>query len=122
MWTRLTRTALYAVAPGVAGGAVITLAAVHAGATGLLPGIWMVMYGCALLAVRFFMHEHVSLIGMLFLTTGAFVFAMFPGAAGLHPAVMAVPFGGYHLLFAALLRFRQARAAQAARREREGNP
>ena len=67
----------------------------------------MVMYGCALLAVRYFVPSAAGVIGLLFLTTGAFVFAAFPGPAALHPGVMAVPFGGYHVLFAALLYMRQ---------------
>jgi hypothetical protein len=115
MWTRLSKTVLYAVAPGLAGGAVVTFAMARAGAVSLLPGTWMVMYGCALLAVRFFMPPALRVIGMLFLTTGAIVFAMFPGEAALHPAVMAGPFGCYHLLFALLLR-RGAPAADAVSR------
>jgi hypothetical protein len=115
-WGRLSRTVLYAVAPGVAGGGVVTFALVHAGAVDLLPCVWMVMYGCTLLAVRFFTPTSVGLIGMLFLTTGALVLVLFPGPEALHPAVMAAPFGGYHLLFGTLLRRRQP----SARRRPEG--
>ena len=117
IWTRLSRTVLYALAPNVAGGGLVTLAVVQGGAIELLPGLWMVTYGCALLAVRFFVPSAAGLVGMLFLTTGAFVFAAFPGQAALHPAVMAVPFGGYHFLFAALLYRRASVRAHNALRE-----
>ena len=76
-----------------------------------LPGIWMVLFGCAAHAAGFFLHRGIKLLGWIFGALGAALLLYVNArlhAAGLPSlrlahAVMGVTFGGLHLLYAASL-------------------
>jgi len=86
-----------------------------------LPGIWMVLYGCATHAAGFFLHRGIKLFGAVFLLLGAlgllYVNARL-GAGGL-PAlrfahvVMGAAFGGLHLAYGLYLAATERRAPSA---------
>jgi len=112
--SRLAGTVLFAVAPNLVGAGVITLVLLRAEETARLPGVWMVLYGCALLAARFFAPRAVGVLGLVFFFTGVFVLLLLPATYALHPATMAVPFAGYHILFGLYLVARDRRSRRHA--------
>jgi hypothetical protein len=85
-----------AFAPSVLTGAVLTVALVQAGAHNVLPGLWLSLYGAAMIAAGAFSVGIVPAMGTGFVALG--------GAAALAPASWANPllmvgFGGLHVIF-----------------------
>jgi len=111
--SRLAGTVLFALAPNLVGGGVLTLVLLEAGAMKFVPGAWMVLYGCALLAARFFAPRAVGLLGLVFFLSGG-VALVFLQEYAMHPATMAVPFAGYHIAFGLYLLARARRAPHGA--------
>ena len=76
-----------------------------------LPGIWMVLFGCAAHAAGFFLHRGIKLLGWIFGVLGAALLLYVNArshAAGLPSLrlahlVMGATFGGLHLVYAAYL-------------------
>jgi hypothetical protein len=87
-------------APPLAAGALLTLALWHAGAPGLLPGAWLLLYGTGVLAGGAASVRVVPIMGLCFMALGgAALFA--PPAWG--NSILAAGFGGFHLLFGAVI-------------------
>jgi hypothetical protein len=94
------RKLLLSFAPPMLGGALLTLALVHAGLTAALPGLWLLCYGSAVVAGGAFSVRIVPVMGACFFALGAVaLFAPERWANG----VMALGFGGLHILFGALI-------------------
>jgi len=80
--------------------AVLTLALARAGAWHLVPGAWLALYGCALVAGwGGLTREVVPLMGLLFVALGAV--ALLTPAWG--DAWLALGFGGFHVFFGLLI-------------------
>jgi hypothetical protein len=89
-----------AFAPPVLAGAVVTAALMRAGRADLVPGTWMLMYGVATLAGGVLSVPAVPAMGACFALLGAL--ALFaPAAWG--DALLALGFGGLHLVFGAVV-------------------
>ncbi|MGA2118208.1 MAG: hypothetical protein ABSH56_26080 [Bryobacteraceae bacterium] len=87
-------------APAMAAGAILTGALYHAGLCALLPGIWLLLYGAAVIAGGAASVRVVPLMGACFMLAGAF--ALF--AHGLSPDVLlAAGFGGLHIVFGTII-------------------
>ncbi len=89
-----------ALAPPLLVGMLLTLVLYRAGLTPVLPGMWLLLYGTAVMAAGAFSVRVVPIMGLAFLLLGA--------AALLAPAswgngLMAAGFGGLHLLFGVLI-------------------
>lgn len=84
-------------APAIAVGALLTFALVRAGAVDLLPGTWLSLYGCAVVAGGAFSVPAVPLAGACFLALGTA--ALVVPAAG--DVLLALGFGGVNLGFGA---------------------
>ena len=84
------------VAPPMTAGAVLTLALVRLGATELLPGTWLLLYGTSVVTGGSSSVRSLPLMGTAFMLTGALAFIT-PNTWG--DAWMAVGFGGLHILF-----------------------
>ncbi len=84
------------VTPPLVVGGLLTLALFEAGATELLPGTWLLLYGTGVVTGGAFSVRIVPLMGLAFMLTG--VAALF-GPAGWGDAFMAAGFGGLHILF-----------------------
>jgi hypothetical protein len=83
------------------GAAVVLTAALHAhGATALLPGLWLLSYGAAVVTAGTFSIRVVPLMGLGFMVLGALALAT-PAAWG--DAWMAAGFGGLHIGFGLLI-------------------
>lgn len=110
---RVAQATLPALSAGLLAGILVLLgAAPGPRAAWWLPGVWMVLYGCASHASGFFLDRGIQRFGTLFVILGALWllgFASRPGDAGL-PAlrwahvVMGAAFGGLHLAYGAYLR------------------
>lgn len=86
-----------AFAPAIAAGALLTAALVRAGAVELLPGTWLLLYGCAVVAGGAFSVPAVPAAGVCFLALGAA--ALVAPDAG--DVLLALGFGGVNVGFGA---------------------
>lgn len=69
-----------------------------------LPPLWMIFYGCAIHAAGFFMPRGIKLFAWIFILTGGALFLILSGLSLVPPlhhahAVMAITFGGLHLVY-----------------------
>jgi hypothetical protein len=88
-----------AFSPPLAVGAVLTGVAVQQGWGGLLPGVWLLLYGTAVVCGGALSVRIVPIMGASFMALGAA--ALFAPAWG--PVLMAVGFGGVHILCGVLI-------------------
>ncbi|MEX0837291.1 MAG: hypothetical protein WD101_03090 [Gemmatimonadota bacterium] len=84
------------VVPPLVVGAALTLACLELGATSLLPGSWLMLYGAAVVAAGSHSVRPVPLMGVLFMTVGMAALLAPPSWGD---AFMAAGFGGLHLGF-----------------------
>lgn len=104
-WSGPTRRVAEAVALPLAAGALLTMALlpVEAMTVQRFVALWAALYGCALHAAGFFAPPALKRLGMVFLLSGGCVFGC-PWLANVSGHVlMAVIFGGWHLVCAILL-------------------
>jgi hypothetical protein len=94
------RKFLLSFAPPVVVGALLTLALARAGQYGLLPAVWLLLYGTAFVTGGAFSVRAVPATGVGFLALGA-VALLGPPAWG--PWLLLLGFGGLHLLFGAVV-------------------
>lgn len=87
-------------APPLVAGGVLTAALVRANATDLLPGVWLCMYGVAVIAGGSYSVRVIPMMGIAFLCSG--VCALFT-PAGWGNAWLAASFGGMHIAFGAVI-------------------
>lgn len=87
-------------APPLAAGAVLTAVLFEAGLLALLPGMWMLLFGTGVVAAGIYSIPIVPVMGMSFMALGA-VTLVAPPAWG--DALMALGFGGLHILFGLLI-------------------
>ena len=85
--------------PPMVAGAVLTVVFVSRGEYPLLPAMWMLLYGAAVVSAGTFSVRIVPFMGACFMACGVAVLA-FPQTANL---MMAVAFGGLHLAFGAAI-------------------
>lgn len=83
-------------APPLVVGAVLTLAFLRAGWTPALPGVWLLLYGTAVVTAGAFSIRIVPLMGLCFMLMGTG--ALFAPAAWGN-VFLAAGFGGLHILF-----------------------
>lgn len=92
-----------AVAPGLLAGMAVTLFyLVHPSQMGsYIYGLWMLCYAVSLLSIGMFSVREVSVMGWAFLAAGALTL-LIPAGFPLGPrAMMALTFGGFHILYGA---------------------
>jgi hypothetical protein len=82
--------------PPLAAGGVLTVALARAGAFGLLPGTWLLLYGVSIVTGGSYSVRLIPLMGGIFMLLGLAAFAS-PAAWG--DAYMAIAFGGLHIVF-----------------------
>jgi hypothetical protein len=87
-------------APPIAAGLLLSIALLRAGAVTVLPGLWLLLYGTAVVTGGAFSVRVVPVMGICFLVLGgAAVFA--PALWG--DAFMAAGFGGLHIVFGLII-------------------
>ncbi len=98
------RKFLLCLCPALLAGAVLTGVLYAAGATGVIPGMWLLLYGCAVLSASTVTNAGITrligVMGALFVALGAMTFAL-PATA--HTAMLGLGFGALHIIFGLLI-------------------
>lgn len=94
------RRFVYSFAPPIFVGALLTLFLVRAGLTGTIAGMWLLLYGTAVVTGGAFSIRIVPLMGLCFMVLGAV--ALF-SPADWSNALLAAGFGGLHVIFGAVI-------------------
>ena len=98
------RKFLLCLCPSLAAGAVLTVVFAESGMTGFIPGMWLLLYGCAVLSASTVTAAAIArlicIMGALFVALGSMAFAL-PAAA--HTAMLGLGFGVLHILFGILI-------------------
>jgi hypothetical protein len=94
------RKLLLSFSPPMAVGALLTVVLFRAQAAGVLPGVWLLLYGTAVMAGGAFSVRIVPVMGACIMVVGAV--ALFASPA-LGNVFMAIGFGGVHVAFGALI-------------------
>jgi hypothetical protein len=89
-----------AFAPPVASGGALTWGLANAGNYELLPSVWLLLYGSGIVAGGLSSVRVIPIMGMLFFVLGVLAFF---GAGNL---LLAIGFGGLHLVFGAIIAWR----------------
>jgi hypothetical protein len=98
--SRAARRALLSFMPPLLAGAVLTAALYRTADFGVLPGLWLLLYGAAVVTGGAFSVRIVPVMGLCFMLMGAFTLAA-PAAWG--NAFLMLAFGGLHIAFGALI-------------------
>ncbi|MGH9316185.1 MAG: hypothetical protein ACRD1P_03635 [Thermoanaerobaculia bacterium] len=94
------RRFLLTLAPPLLAGALVTLALERAGQIALLPGLWLLLYGTAIVTGGAFAVRIVPVMGLAFMLLGA-IALICPPAWG--TAFLAAGFGGLQIVFGVLI-------------------
>lgn len=94
------RRFLLCLCPPLAAGAVITLALWKHGAPDMIPGIWLLLYGCGVAAASTQTIRIVGAMGVAFAALGVCALALPPAYGNLF---LGAGFGGLHLVFGILI-------------------
>ncbi|MEA3151278.1 MAG: hypothetical protein QOD56_2217 [Gammaproteobacteria bacterium] len=98
------RKFLFCLCPALMAGAVLTLVLWHAGNTSLIPGVWLLLYGCAVLSASTVTIARtmrlICIMGCLFMLLGLLAFA---APAYLHTLILGMGFGALHSIFGVLI-------------------
>jgi hypothetical protein len=100
LWSEPARKIVFSLAPPMLVGALLTLVFFERGLMTLLPGVWMLLYGVAVVAAGTFSVRVIPVMGLAFMLVGTI--ALFAPAAW-STGCMVVGFGGLHLLFGMLI-------------------
>jgi hypothetical protein len=100
LWSEPARKIVFCFAPPMFLGALLTLVCYEHELIGLLPGVWMLLYGIGVMAAGTFSVRIVPVMGIAFMTVGTV--ALFAPPAWT-TACMAAGFGGLHLFFGILI-------------------
>lgn len=99
VWSSSGRKLLLAFVPAMAVGGMLTLSCYLSGTIALLPGIWLSIYGAAVMTAGLWSIRIIPLMGGVFLALGAMV--MFTGISA--DLMLASGLGGVHILFGLLI-------------------
>jgi len=91
---------LLSFSPPMAAGALLTIVLFQAGELDLLPAVWLLLYGAGITTGGAFSVRIVPVMGLCFMVAGA-VAIFTPAAHG--DALLAVGFGGLHILFGSII-------------------
>jgi hypothetical protein len=90
--------------PSLLAGAVLTIVFWQTGQTALVPGMWLLLYGCAVLSASMMtsaaMIRLIAMMGALFVVYGLVAFELPPRW---HNFTLGLGFGGLHLVFGILI-------------------
>jgi hypothetical protein len=90
------RKFVLAVSPPILAGAVLTIALYRAGVVEVLPGLWLLLYGAAVIAGGAFSIEIVPFMGFCFLLAGTLSIVT---PLAWNDWILAIAFGGFHIAF-----------------------
>lgn len=101
---RRTRTVFGQLAPCLAAGVLVTLAALaDPRLVPLLPGLWAIVYSLGVFAARPYLPRMIGFAALYYLAAGGALLAMAPRGLSLHPWGMGLAFGLGHILTGCIL-------------------
>lgn len=100
LWSEPARKMVFSFAPPMMVGALLTLLFLERDLTALLPGVWMLLYGVAVIAAGTFSVRIVPVMGLAFMIVGTIAVFAPPSWS---PFSMAAGFGALHLVFGTLI-------------------
>jgi hypothetical protein len=106
VWTRQARQVTLSILPAFFAAVVISQALFDRNLRDLLPGTWMLLYGCGALAMGFFTPLSIRVLGLAFMAAGTLALLVFPGNEVL---AMGLAFGGIHLTWGLALSLQRQR-------------
>jgi hypothetical protein len=99
-----TRKFLLCLCPALLAGAVLTYVLWSAGLLAPIPGMWLLLYGCAMLSASTVTIAEVArliaVMGVLFVALGSAAFAL---PATMHTPLLGLGFGALHIVFGMLI-------------------
>jgi hypothetical protein len=96
LWSTPARKFALSFSPPLLVGAVLTFVLASAQVAWVIPGVWLCLYGIAIMAGGAFSVPIVPVMGLAFIATG---FASFVSPSGWGDAYLALGFGGLHIGF-----------------------
>jgi hypothetical protein len=100
LYRGVARRFLMNLTPPILAAVVLTAVLLRAGATGAIPGMWLLLYGTGVVTGGAFSVRPVPLMGACFMTLGAATLLLPSDWSNL---LLAAGFGGLHLVFGALI-------------------
>ena len=100
LWSEPARKMVFSFAPPMMVGALVTLLFLERDLISLLPGIWMLLYGVAVIAAGTFSVRIVPVMGLAFMMVGTVALFAPPSWSAIS---MAAGFGALHLAFGFLI-------------------
>ena len=98
------RKFLLCLCPALLAGAALTFVLWRVGGTNLIPGVWLLLYGCAVLSASTVTVPRtmklICIMGSLFMLLGLLAFAAVPGT---HTLILGMGFGALHTIFGILI-------------------
>jgi len=98
--SRAARRALLSFVPPLLAGAILTVALYRMNAFGVMPGLWLLLYGAAVVTGGAFSVRIVPVMGLCFMALGAVALALPDGWGN---AFLMLGFGGVHVVFGAVI-------------------
>lgn len=94
------RKVAFSLSPPLFAGAIVTVVLYRAGLINAIPGLWLLLYGTGVVTGGMFSVNAVPIMGLCFMALGAIAFV---APAGFASWLMAVGFGGLHIVFGVII-------------------
>ena len=100
LWSSPARKFAFSFVPPLLAGGLLTVVLLNTGATLVIPGMWLLLYGTGVMAGGAFSIRLVPVMGACFLVVGAMALLTPPAWSDLW---LGVGFGGLHVVFGAMI-------------------
>ena len=101
--SRPARKFVLSLSPPLLAGALLTVVLWRSGQAGILPGLWLLLYGAGVVTGGAFSVRIIPLMGLCFMVTGGIALFCPPAWGNI---LMAVGFGALHIVFGAIIAWR----------------
>ncbi|MDJ0926608.1 MAG: hypothetical protein QNJ73_03070 [Gammaproteobacteria bacterium] len=100
IYTGPAKRFVLALAPALLAGAVLTIVLAYSNLDALIPGTWLLLYGCGVMAASVVSLPLITTLGACFMLLGMLAFV---APFGIENWLLGAGFGGLHLVFGVLL-------------------
>jgi hypothetical protein len=100
LWRGVARRFLFGLTPPLAAAVTLSIVLYRLGAHEAIPGTWLLLYGAAVVTGGTYSVRPIPIMGLCFMALGLTAFTTGPAGSNL---LLAVGFGGLHILFGAII-------------------